>query len=90
MLTVTNFIYEKDSRTFVAELSSFGPKGIRLERLFPNSTDFGFSIHNPKTGRSCRYVEDKVVKNIDLTVLYREYLPIDSVGAGTKVIIIND
>lgn len=89
MIGTKQFYYDKPSKTFVADASDFGPDGHELIRVWNDSCDEGVELVSHVTGVSCKFVlSGSIFENEELTAW--QYTAIGKVGAGTKVLIMND
>ncbi|NBR07289.1 MAG: hypothetical protein EBT92_16205 [Planctomycetes bacterium] len=50
-ISLEQFTHNKDSRSFVADASDFGNFNF-FQRIYDDAADVGFTICNPKSGRS--------------------------------------
>jgi len=86
----SQFTWDRESRSFIAELSDFGPTS-PLEQIWPDSADLGLRFVGKV--REIRFFVDREIRNDegDLERLVLRPIPADARYApGVSVILFND
>jgi hypothetical protein len=95
LVNSSRFTYRKCDKQFISEISSLG-KGFRMERVYPDACDVGFTMVSDKTGKQVVFVEEDEVRDVDNDILYWLFVPTENSIrqnpelVGVTVLLFND
>jgi hypothetical protein len=91
MISSKAFSFDKSNLTFYADVSEVTiGHGLRLERIYPDACDAGFTMMSEKTGRTCRFVEVAEERDAEGDVILWRFDAVDKIGKGCRVVLFND